>query len=69
MHTGVQKIFWLEWKITSQLPSFESINIYIFILPGNTEMTEPNHTEIVFLLDYKCSLFPEIYVHDRKHER
>ena len=38
MHTGVQNIFWLEWKITSQLPNFESINIYILIiLPGNTE--------------------------------
>ena len=52
MNTGVQNIFWLEWKITSQLPSFESINIYIFILPGNTEndRTKPHWNSIPFRL-------------------
>ena len=47
MHTGVQNIFWLDWKITSQLPSFESINIYILILPGNTE-NDQNQTKLKF---------------------
>ena len=38
-------------------------------VPGKTENDqEQNLTEIPFLLECKCALFPVIYAHDRKHE-